>query len=198
VIAQQQAWRNQGIELSISVNLSVEPLRNPQFPAILNQVLKTSDGLADQLLFEITETSVATDPSGISQALKAMKTIGFQLSLDDFGTGSLSLSSLQKLPIAELKIDRSFVAAMVRDHDAAVVVRSALSLGDSLGLRVVAEGVEDQQTLAALSELGCAQVQGYFVGPPMTAARFEQWLCALPQIQTDGAASPELADQAAL
>jgi diguanylate cyclase len=195
-IAQQQAWRDQGIELSVAINLPVDPLRNPQFPAILKQVLKTSNGRADQLLFEITENSIATDPSGISQTLKAMKAIGFQLSLDDFGTGSLSLSSLQKLPIAELKIDRSFVAAMASDADAAVVVRSALSLGDSLGLRVVAEGVEDQQTLDALSELSCAQVQGYFVGPPMTADKFEQWLSTLSQaVSAPGA---DRTDQAAL
>jgi diguanylate cyclase (GGDEF)-like protein/PAS domain S-box-containing protein len=195
-IAQQQAWHDRGIELSVAINLSVDPLRNPQFPAILNQVLKTSHGRADRFLFEVTENSIATDPSGISQTLKAMKTIGFQLSLDDFGTGSLSLSFLQKLPIAELKIDRSFVAAMASDPDAAVVVRSALSLGDSLGLRVVAEGVEDQQTLDTLSKLGCVQVQGYFVGPPMTADKFEQWLSTLPPAVS--APSTDLADQAAL
>jgi diguanylate cyclase (GGDEF)-like protein/PAS domain S-box-containing protein len=197
-IAQQQVWRNQGIELSVAINLPVDPLRTPQFPAILSQVLKTSHGRADQLLFEITENSIATDPSSISQTLKAMSSMGFQFSLDDFGIGSLSLSCLQKLPIAELKIARSLVAVMAQDPDATVVVRSALSLGDSLGLRVVAEGVEDRQTLDALREVGCAQVQGDFVGPPMTAEKFEQWLNVPRQAERDGALRVDLADQTAL
>ena len=109
-------------------------------------------------------------------ALQRLATQGCQLSLDDFGTGSFSLSFLRKLPIHELKIDRSFVAAMRRDPDAAAVVRSAISLGKSLELRVVAEGVEDAETLEELRRLQCDEVQGYLIGPPMTARDFVVWL----------------------
>jgi diguanylate cyclase len=101
---------------------------------------------------------------------------GCELSLDDFRTGSFSLSSLRKLPIHELKIDRSFVRAMRKDADAAAVVRSAISLGKSLDLRVVAEGVEDDATLEELRWLQCDEVQGYLIGPPMTAEAFASWL----------------------
>ena len=119
---------------------------------------------------------------------------GCQLSLDDFGTGSFSLSFLRKLPIHELKIDRSFVEAMLRDEDAAAVVRSAISLGNSLDLRVVAEGVEDAETLDEFCRLQCDEVQGYLIGPPMTARDFAGWLQQRahdrPQDATDAPQEP--------
>jgi EAL domain-containing protein (putative c-di-GMP-specific phosphodiesterase class I) len=108
--------------------------------------------------------------------LQRLAGLGCQLSLDDFGTGSFSLSSLRKLPIHELKIDRSFVRDMREDADAAAVVRSAISLGKSLDLRVVAEGVEDDATLDELRRLQCDEVQGYLIGPPMTPDAFARWL----------------------
>jgi EAL domain-containing protein (putative c-di-GMP-specific phosphodiesterase class I) len=110
------------------------------------------------------------------ETLQRLAAQGCQLSLDDFGTGSFSLSFLRKLPIHELKIDRSFVVAMRADADAAAVVRSAISLGKSLDLRVAAEGVEDEATLEELRRLQCDEVQGYLIGPPMTAEAFAIWL----------------------
>jgi EAL domain-containing protein (putative c-di-GMP-specific phosphodiesterase class I) len=185
-IAQLQAWRNRGRAISVAVNLSVDLLQNPQFPKVLGHVLASSGGPADQLLLEVSERALALDPTSILNSLRALQAQGHQISLADFGSGSLSLPFLQKLPVVELKIDRSFVAAMSRDADAAVVVRSAISLAHTLGLRVVAVGVADQATLDRLRELGCAQVQGCVVGSPMTAEGLEQWLAGLPPPQTAG------------
>ena len=187
-IAQLQAWRSRGRAISVAVNLSVDLLQNPQFPKVLGHVLASSGGPADQLLLEVSERALALDPTSILNTLRALQAQGHQISLADFGTGSLSLPFLQKLPVVELKIDRSFVAAMSRDADAVVVVRSAISLAHTLGLRVVAVGVADQATLDRLRELGCAQVQGCFVGSPMTADGLEQWLAGLPQPRTAGVA----------
>ena len=129
--------------------------------------------------------------------MRTLRAQGCQISLDDFGTGSLSLPFLQKLPIVELKIDRSFVTAMTRDPDAAVVVRSAISLAGALDVRVVAVGVEDQETLDRLRELGCACVQGHFVGSPMTAEQLAPWLAARRPADADGQASEAPLDRAA-
>ena len=197
-IGQLQAWQSAGITLSVALNLSVDLLRNPQFPNILSHVLASCGGRADQLLLEISERALAQDPTSILNTLRGLQTQGHRISLDDFGTGSLSLPFLQKLPIVELKIDRSFVTTMARDPDAAVVVRSAISLANTLDLRVAAVGVENRETLDRLRELGCAEVQGYFVGSPMTAAKLEPWLAARPRPDADRAPGEALADPAAM
>jgi EAL domain-containing protein (putative c-di-GMP-specific phosphodiesterase class I) len=175
-LEQQRLWRFEGWDLAVAINLANSCLQNQQFPNILTQVLRTADGRADRLVFEITEGALTRTPSRVLDALQRLAAQGCQLSLDDFGTGSFSLSFLRKLPIHELKVDRSFVAAMRRDTDAAAVVRSAISLGKSLELRVVAEGVEDVDTLEELRRLQCDEVQGYLIGPPMTARDFVVWL----------------------
>jgi diguanylate cyclase (GGDEF)-like protein/PAS domain S-box-containing protein len=173
---QQRIWHADGRDLAVAINLANSCLQDPQFPNILTHILRTASGRADRLVFEITESALASNPARVLETLQRLASLGCQLSLDDFGTGSFSLSSLRKLPINELKIDRSFVLAMRRDADAAAVVRSAISLGKSLDLRVVAEGVEDDATLEELRRLQCDEVQGYLIGPPMTADAFALWL----------------------
>ena len=173
---QQRIWRSEGWDLAVAVNLASSCLQNPQFPNILAHVLHTVDGRADRLVFEITESALTSHPGRALDTLQRLAGQGCQLALDDFGTGSFSLSFLRKLPIHELKIDRSFVLAMRADADAAAVVRSAISLGRSLDLRVVAEGVEDDETLDELRRLQCDEVQGYLIGPPMAADAFARWL----------------------
>jgi diguanylate cyclase (GGDEF)-like protein/PAS domain S-box-containing protein len=175
-LEQQRIWRSQGWDLAVAINLANSCLQDQQFPGILTHVLQTADGRADRLVFEITEGALTKYPSKVLETLQRLAAKGCQLSLDDFGTGSFSLSFLRKLPIHELKIDRSFVEAMRRDADAAAVVRSAISLGKSLDLRVVAEGVEDAETLDELRRLECDEVQGYRIGPPMSARDFAEWL----------------------
>ncbi len=173
---QQRIWRSDGRDLAVAINLASSCLQNPQFPAILTHVLRAASGRADRLVFEITESALTSNPARVLDTLRRLAGLGCQLALDDFGTGSVSLSSLRKLPIHELKIDRSFVRAMRAAADAAAVVRSVISLGQSLDLRVVAEGVEDDATLAELRRLQCDEVQRYLVGPPMTADAFASWL----------------------
>jgi EAL domain-containing protein (putative c-di-GMP-specific phosphodiesterase class I) len=134
-------------------------------PNILVHVLHTGSGRADRLVFEVTENALASNHARVLETLQRLASQDCQLSLADFGTGSFSLSSLPKLPTHEIKIDRSFVLAMREDADAAAVVRSAISLGRSLDLRVVAEGVEDDATLEELRRLRCDEVQGYLIGP---------------------------------
>ena len=124
------------------------------------------------------------DPATALQVLARISEIGCRLSLDDFGTGYSSLAYLQKLPINELKIDRSFVVAMTRDDNAAVIVRSVVKLAKGLGLSVVAEGVESEEAFARLRSLGCDHVQGFLFGPSMGAERFREWLSTSPWTQS--------------
>jgi EAL domain-containing protein (putative c-di-GMP-specific phosphodiesterase class I) len=173
---QQRTWRSAGQDLAVAINLAGACLQNPQFPNILAHILRAAPGRADRLVFGITESALASNPARAIETLQHLAGQGCQLSLDDFGTGSFSLSSLRKLPIHGLKIDRSFVIAMRQDADAAAVVRSAISLGKSLELRVAAEGVEDAATLEELRRLQCDEVQGCLIGPPMTADAFASWL----------------------
>jgi diguanylate cyclase (GGDEF)-like protein len=175
-LAQQHAWRAEGWQIPVSVNVSASCVRNPEFALVLRQVLKTWDGDARQLALEISEDALAKDPAVVQQTLEQIAALGCGLALDDFGTSSFSLSSLRKLPVQALKIDRCFVAAMRQDNDAATIVRSAISLGKSLGLSVVAEGVEDQSTLDELREIGCDQAQGYLIGTPLPPAALAEWL----------------------
>jgi diguanylate cyclase (GGDEF)-like protein/PAS domain S-box-containing protein len=173
---QQRAWRSENWDLAVAINLASASLQNPQFPTILAHALQAGAGQAERLVLEITESALTSNPARVLDTLQCLAGLGCRLSLDDFGTGSLSLTFLRKLPIHELKIDRSFVQVMTTDPDAAAVVRSAISLGRSLDLRVVAEGVEDADTLAELRRLQCDEVQGYLIGPPMTAGAFASWL----------------------
>lgn len=197
-VGQLQAWQGAGLTLSVALNLSVDLLQNPQFPSVFSHVLASCGGRADQLLLEISERALAQDPTSILNTLRGLQAEGYRISLDDFGTGSLSLPFLQKLPIVELKIDRSFVTAMTRDSGAAVVVRSAISLAGTLDLRAVAVGVEDQETLDRLYELGCAGVQGYFLGSPMTADKLESWLTGQPRSTAEREPGQALADPRAM
>ena len=130
----------------------------------------------ERLTFEITESALMADPAAALAVLERIAAIGCKLSLDDFGTGYSSLAYLQQLPINELKIDRSFVVAMTRDDNAAVIVRAVVQLAKGLGLSVVAEGVESEDAFRALRALGCDQVQGYWFGPAMSGDELLSWL----------------------
>ena len=120
-------------------------------------------------MLEVTETAVVTEPQRAQQLLKRLAALGIRISIDDFGAGYTSLGQLKTLPISELKIDRSFVTTMTEDGRNALIVQSVIDLGHNLGLSIVAEGVEDEQTLAALTALNCDIVQGYHIARPLTA-----------------------------
>ncbi|MGB5605381.1 MAG: EAL domain-containing protein, partial [Gammaproteobacteria bacterium] len=130
------------------------------------------------LVLEVTESAVMSDPHHVARVLDELVASGIQFSIDDFGTGHSSLSHLKRLSVAELKIDKSFVFDMVGDNDDSIIVRSTVDLAHNMGLRVVAEGVENEGSLAMLRGMGCDQAQGYFIAKPMPVECFGDWLRA--------------------
>jgi len=141
----------------------------------------------DLLCLEITESGFMEDPAHAQKVLQRLSTLGIHLSIDDYGTGYSSLSYIVQLPVDELKIDRSFVMHMATDKQTSTIVRSTIELGHSLGLKVVAEGVEDEAGMKLLQQLGCDQAQGYFISKPVSAAQLEVWLL---KRRADEAAAP--------
>ena len=133
---------------------------------------------AEAFCLEITESAIMDDPQRALATLNRLSELGFRLSIDDFGTGYSSLAYLKRLPVDELKIDKSFVMSMVEDPDDAKIVRSTIDLAHNLGLSVVAEGVENEQVWALLRELDCDEAQGYHMGKPMPANEFRAWTLA--------------------
>jgi len=147
---------------------------------------------AERLILEITESTIMADPQRALGVLTRLSEMGIRLSIDDFGVGYSSLSYLKRLPVDEIKIDRSFVAQMADDEDDAFIVRSTIDLGRNLGLSVVAEGVETEAVWNELSELGCDYAQGWFLGRPMPAADLGDWLRAnAPQVHDAVGDQPE-------
>ena len=174
------AWQQEGYDFGVAVNLSVKSLQDPQLPETVGQLLQSWRQRPELLTFEITESALMADPETALEVLARIAEIGCRLSLDDFGTGYSSLAYLQKLPINELKIDSSFVVAMTRDDNAAVIVRSVVKLAKGLGLSVVAEGVESEEAFTRLRALGCDHVQGFLFGPSMGPDDFRDWLRTSP------------------
>jgi diguanylate cyclase (GGDEF)-like protein len=177
-VRQVAAWRETGIVLPVAVNVSVRDLHDARFTERLRASCERwlVDPAALQL--EITEGVLLRDPERTTEVLHELAAMGIALSLDDFGTGYSSLAHLKRLPVSEIKIDRSFVQRMDAGADDAAIVRSIIELGDALGLRVVAEGVETAQSWAHLSALGCAAAQGYFLAAPMAPEQATAWLAA--------------------
>ena len=175
-IAQCGLWHRRGMHLNVAVNLSVRALVDMGLPDEVEQLLREAGVSPGALTLEITESSIMADPVRSIGVLERLSELGTTLSIDDFGTGYSSLSYLKKLPVGEVKVDRSFVMNMTSDQDDAVIVRSTIELARNLGLRVVAEGVEDQSTWDRLSELGCDAAQGYYLGRPMPVAQLDRWL----------------------
>jgi EAL domain-containing protein (putative c-di-GMP-specific phosphodiesterase class I) len=154
----------------VSVNLSTRDLMDQELPAKLQRLLKRHAMPAQALCLEITESAIMDEPQRAEATLNQLSEAGFKLSIDDFGTGYSSLAYLKRLPVDELKIDKSFVMAMAQDEDDAKIVRSTIDLAHNLGLTVVAEGVEEAGILQRLAELQCDEAQGYHMSRPLPAA----------------------------
>ncbi len=175
-IQQCADWIQNGHELNVAVNLSAWDLQNPQLADYIKSLLEEYAIGPQHLLLEITESAMMADPEYAIETLNMLAAMEIKLAVDDFGTGFSSLSYLKRLPINELKIDKSFVIDMNNnDHDA-ILVRSTIDLSHNLGLTVVAEGVEDQEIWDLLEILGCDKLQGYFISRPMAADQVEGWL----------------------
>ncbi len=166
----------QGRALPVSINLSMLNLADPDFAESLKRVLEEASGPAVQLKLEITETSLMDEPEQVIDAMQRLRELGLSLSIDDFGTGYSSLAYLKQLPVSELKIDKSFGQSLLKDENSEVIVRSTIELAHQLGLEVVAEGVESQESYQRLEQLGCDLVQGFYVARPMPLERFDEWL----------------------
>jgi histidine ammonia-lyase len=179
-LAQCQRWRARGHELTVAVNVSVRNLIDARFPDDVQRLLREREVPPALLELEITETAIVADPYRCKTVLDRLARMGIRLAVDDFGTGYTSLGYLRRLPINELKIDRSFVANMLSSEDDAVIVRSTIDLGQNLGLEVVAEGVEDAAALADLQTLGCDVAQGFHVSRPIAGEDLMDWLEGLP------------------
>jgi EAL domain-containing protein (putative c-di-GMP-specific phosphodiesterase class I) len=174
--AHRRRWRDNGHPLRISVNLSPSCLSSPALLPLVDDVLATADVMPADLTLEITETSLMDDEARAMATANELAGRGVTVSLDDYGTGFSSLAHLNDLPARELKLDRSFTARLVTDRRTAAIVAGVVELAHRLGLRVVAEGVEDHAELDALRELDCDEVQGFLCGVPMPVAEFDRWL----------------------
>jgi EAL domain-containing protein (putative c-di-GMP-specific phosphodiesterase class I) len=175
-LQQCSEWLRGGLDLGIAVNISVRNLLDSDLPDEIGALLVRHGVEPRRLTLEITESSVMADPERAVDVLQRLSRIGIRLSVDDFGTGYSSLTYLKRLPVDEVKIDKSFVLSMATDPGDAAIVRSIIDLGGSLGLLVVAEGVEETSAWERLAELGCDVVQGYALCRPVPAAEATEWL----------------------
>jgi diguanylate cyclase (GGDEF)-like protein len=175
-IKQCAAWRAEGLPMNVAVNLSARDLMDPQLPERFHAMLERSFCAARWFTLEITESAILDDPSHAIGNMKRLHALGCRLAIDDYGTGYSSLAYLRHLPVDELKIDKTFVIGMARDPSDAVIVRSTIDLAHNMGLAVVAEGVEDEDTLEELRALDCDLVQGYWLSRPLEHTEIAEWM----------------------
>ncbi|MBU6317436.1 MAG: GGDEF domain-containing phosphodiesterase, partial [Acidobacteria bacterium] len=171
-LAQLGTWLHSGRvggELSMSVNLSARQLGDSDLVDIVSEALAQSGVPADQLWLEITETALMADVKAASVRLRELRSLGLHLAVDDFGTGYSSLTYLKRFPVEAIKVDRSFVSGLGIDSEDTTIVEAVVKLGHSLGLQVVAEGVETPLQLGRLREIGCERAQGFLFGRPRPA-----------------------------
>lgn len=175
-LAQQTAWRAENIDLAVAVNLSAKTLQDPRFPGQVHDLLTKWAADPSRLILEITESAIILDVERATATLNQLDQLGIGISIDDFGTGYTCLSYIRRLPVQEIKVDRSFVMGMTRSPDDWVIVSSLVDLGHNLGMTVVAEGVEDERTLTMLTDMGCDFGQGYHMSRPVPADELASWL----------------------
>jgi len=175
-LEQCKCWRQEGLEVTVSVNVSTRSLLDHDLLTVIGTLLRRLDLDASALQLEITESRIVADLPRARAALEELRAMGVMIAIDDFGTGYSSLKQLQQLPVDEIKIDRSFVTRMETDRQDAVLVHSIIDLGRNLGLRVTAEGVETENVKEVLAELGCDYAQGFHVGRPVVANECTRYL----------------------
>ncbi len=183
-LMQTAAWAAAGLQVRMAVNVSARDLHDDTFCDRVREALARTGVSASLLELELTERVVMADPQRAMENLTALSRLGVRLSLDDFGTGYSSLAYLRRLPVTEIKIDKSFVLRMDVDDEDATIVRSTIDLAHGLGLRVLAEGVETAETWQRLADLGCDAAQGYFLSRPHPAEVVTDWLAARDNVPT--------------
>ena len=175
VLRQAAEFRREGVDVNLSVNISTRMLADMEMPDLVQRAIDTWDVPADRLTFEITETAMIDDIARSLQLLARLRDMGVRLSMDDFGTGYSSLAYLQRLPLHELKIDKTFVANMLTSRGDRQIVQSVIDLSHNFSLQAVAEGVEDRPTFDALKAMECDVAQGYLFSPALPYAEFVHW-----------------------
>lgn len=177
---QIQIWREQGMEFPVAVNISAVNLQDRGFPEIVAAMMTEYEVPSRLLELEVTETAIMTEPISAIDNIRKLDNIGVQVSIDDFGTGYSSMAYLQKLLVAKIKIDKSFVIDMDKDQKDDVIVRSTIELAHNLGLKAVAEGVESAEVWERLKAMGCDSAQGYYMSKPLTPEKFAEWMQSSP------------------
>jgi diguanylate cyclase (GGDEF)-like protein len=190
-IKQAAEWQRQGIHLAVAVNLATRNLMNPRLAGDIRELLDLHGLEARWLALEITEGTIMADPFRALTVLRELNAMGVRLAIDDFGTGYSSLAYLKRLPVDEVKIDKSFIKNMVADSSDAAIVRSTIDLARNLGLEVVAEGVETEEVRESLLLLGCHLMQGYYLTRPLPPAEFLNWLRTATAVVPDYAAAAD-------
>jgi EAL domain-containing protein (putative c-di-GMP-specific phosphodiesterase class I) len=175
VFRQCAAWHARGLDLQVSVNISARDLHNPDFPRSLAELAAANKVRPEVVCLEVTESAVMEDPQHALAVLERLHEMGVRLAIDDFGTGYSSLAYLKRLPVDELKIDKSFILGLARDPDDAAIVRATIDLAHHMGLTVTAEGVEDGNVLETLRRLGCDHAQGMYISRPLPPGELERW-----------------------
>ena len=175
-VKQCRIWQESGHTLQVSVNLSSRDLQDEYLPYYVLQLLKEEGIGPDRLTLEITENSVMQDLQHAIAVLECLRDIGVHISMDDFGTGHSSLAQIKNMPLHEIKIDKSFITNMMSDEQNKAIVHTTIELAHHMNLRVVAEGIEDEDTLRQLSEMGCEEAQGYCLSKPVPSAELIDWL----------------------
>jgi diguanylate cyclase (GGDEF)-like protein len=169
-------WREIAPNLHAAINISPQILLNHQFPMIMKEYLYDYKLPGEAIVLELTESTLLVDPKRAIEIIKVLGAMGIQMEIDDFGTGYSSLSYLKSLPISALKIDRSFITDIIRESQNETIVASTVQMAHSLGLKIIAEGVEDEATLLKMMRLDCDMIQGYYFATPIPASEVDNWL----------------------
>jgi diguanylate cyclase (GGDEF)-like protein len=173
---QLQLWHEQGLQLALAINLSALDLQWPDLVKFLREAAQKRGLSPQSITLEVTESAVMVEPEQAIKRLTQLREAGFKIAIDDYGTGYASLAQLKRLPVDELKLDRSFIQDIANSHADLTIVRSTLALAHELQLTTVAEGIEEESAWQILQQLGCDTVQGYYFSRPLAATQFEQWL----------------------
>jgi len=169
-------WHRQGKPLIVSVNLSAKDLHDPELPDLISGVAISTGIKPEWVILEITEGSIISHPELTLEILERLNKMGYKLSIDDFGTGYSSLSYLKKMPLTELKIDRSFVQDILVSENDDVIVNATINLAHNLGFKVTAEGVESVEIMDILKSYGCDVAQGFYLSKPVAVSDFNNWM----------------------
>ena len=175
-LRQAAAFAGSGIDITVAVNISASSLRDDSLVGYTKMLLQKNNIAPERLIMEITESAMMKDPVMALNLLHQLSQLGVQISIDDYGTGYSSLAYLKRMPVNEMKIDRTFVKDMANDEDDRSIVDTTINMGHNFGLRVVAEGVEDRETIELLNDMGIDQVQGFYYARPMPVDELYDWM----------------------